>query len=95
MNGNRAYLVHVMRQYLPDPEQAEEMEGFTVIQTTNPECCGHCPSDIAVKGEYLFAGHHDTDTWIWELDVKHRGSLISPWTPKYSRNLANWIARRS
>ena len=94
MNGNKAYLVDVLRQYLPDPEQAEEMEQLTIVQTTNPKCCGDCPADIVSGQEYLFSGFHDTDPLIWKLDVKRRGGLVSQWTSRYTRNLASWIARR-
>ena len=94
-NGTKAYLVEVIKQYLPEPKEGPRLEEYAVVQTTNPECCGDCPDDIVVGGAYLFSGYHATvtDPVIWELDVSNRGSLVSTWTSKYSARLAKWIAR--
>ena len=95
VNGtNKAYVVQVIKQYLPDPEEGPRMEDYTVVQTTNPECCGDCPDDIGVGNEYLFSGYYEINPLKWELDIRDRGSLVSTWTHKYSKNLAKWIARR-
>ena len=93
VNGTKAYLVEVIKQYLPDPEEGPRLGEYAVVETTNPECCSDCPDDIAVGGEYLFSGYHDVaDLVTWELDISNRG-LVSEWTSKYSERLAKWIAR--
>ena len=92
MNGSKAYLVQVIKQYLPDPEQGPILKNIQIIQTTNPVCCPDCPNSVEVRGKYLFAGYFKTAPLVWYLDVKNHGGIISEWNPNYQRNLATWIA---
>ena len=90
MDGYKAYVVRVIKQYLPDPEDGLRMEEYTVVKTTSATCCSECLNDRITDGtEYLLSGHHTTDPLTLTLDV--RNCLASEWSSKYTRSLDNWI----